>query len=56
MSIKMKKEELELISNKDIAAMILEDSKRTLNTADIFKKIIKLLEDNGYEITKKLDK
>ena len=44
MSIKMKKEELELISNKDIAAMILEDSKRTLNTADIFKKIIKLLE------------
>ena len=32
MSIKMKKEELELISNKDIAAMILEDStKRLLN-------------------------
>ena len=44
MSIKMKKEELELISNKDIAAMILEDSKRTLNTADIFKKIINILE------------
>lgn len=44
MSIKMKKEELELISNKDIAAMILEDSKRNLNTADLFKKIIKLLE------------
>ena len=44
MSIKMKKEELELISNKDIAAMILEDSKRNLNTAKLFKKIIKLLE------------
>ncbi len=44
MSIKMKKEELELISNKDIAAMILEDSKRNLNTAELFKKIIKLLE------------
>ena len=41
---KMKKEELELISNKDIAAMILEDSKRNLNTAELFKKIIKLLE------------
>ena len=44
MIIKMKKEELELISNKDIAAMILEDSKRNLNTAELFKKIIKLLE------------
>ena len=44
MSNKMKKEDLELISNKDIAAMILEDSKRNLNTAELFKKIIKLLE------------
>ncbi len=40
----MKKEELELLSNKDIAYMILEESKRKLNTADIFTKIIKLLE------------
>ena len=44
MSLKMKKEELELLSNKDIAALILGDSKRTLNTADLYKKIIKLLE------------
>jgi DNA-directed RNA polymerase subunit delta len=45
MSIKsMKKEELELLSNKDIAYMILEESKRKLNTADLFNKIIKLLE------------
>ncbi len=44
MSLKMKKEELELLSNKDIAEMILENSKRTLNTADLFKKIMKLLE------------
>lgn len=44
MSLKMKKEELELLSNKDIAELILENSKRTLNTADLFKKIIKLLE------------
>lgn len=44
MSIKsMKKDELELMSNKDIAYMILEESKRKLNTADLFKKIIKLL-------------
>jgi len=41
---KMKKEELELMSNKDIAYMIMEESKRKLNTADLFKKIIKLLD------------
>ena len=44
MSLKMKKDELELLSNKDIAALILEDSNKTFNTADLFKKIIKLLE------------
>lgn len=45
MSLKsMKKEELELLSNKDIAYMILEESKRKLNTADLFKKILKLLD------------
>ena len=44
MSLKMKKEELELLSNKDIAELILQNSKRTLNTADLFKKIIKLLD------------
>lgn len=44
MALKMKKEELEQLSNKDIAELIIENSKRTLNTADLFKKIIKLLE------------
>ena len=44
MALKMKKEELELLSNKDIAELILTESKRKLNTADLFKKIIKLLE------------
>ena len=45
MSLKtMKKDELELMSNKDIAYLILEESKRKLNTADLFKKLIKLLE------------
>ena len=40
----MKKEDLELLSNKDIAYMILEESKRKLNTADLFTKIMKLLD------------
>ena len=44
MSLKMKKDELELLSYKDIAALILEDGKKPFNTADLFKKIIKLLE------------
>lgn len=44
MSLKLTKDELELLSNKDIAALILEDSNKSFNTADLFKKIIKLLE------------
>ena len=45
MSLKSKKkEELELLSNKDIAYMILEESKNKLNTASLYKKIIKLLD------------
>ena len=44
MSLKgIKKDELETMSNKDIACLILEESKRKLNTADLFKKIMKLL-------------
>ncbi len=41
---KMTKDELELMSNKDITYYILEGSKKTINTADLYKKIIKLLE------------
>ncbi len=41
---KMSKDELELLSNKDITYYLLEDSKKSINTADLFKKIIKLLE------------
>ena len=45
MSLKnMKKEELELLSHKDITNLILEESKKTLNTASLFQKIIKLLD------------
>ena len=41
---KMKKEDLELLSNKDITNLILEESKKSINTANLFKKIIELLE------------
>ncbi len=41
---KMTKEELELLSNKDITNLILEENKKSLNTADLFKKIIELLD------------
>lgn len=45
MSIKkMSKEELELLSNKDITNLLLEESKKPLNTAELFNKIIELLE------------
>jgi len=40
---KLKKEDLELLSNKDITNLILEE-KGPQNTADLFKEIIKLLE------------
>lgn len=41
---KMPKEELELLSNKDITYHLLENSKKSINTGDLFKEIIKLLE------------
>lgn len=40
---KMPKEELELLSNKDITFYLLDNSKKSINTADLFKEIIKLL-------------
>lgn len=40
---KMSKDELELLSHKDITNLLLEE-KGKQNTADLFKKIIKLLE------------
>ena len=41
---KMTKEDLELLSNKDITNLILEESKKSINTANLFKRIIELLE------------
>ena len=40
----IEKEELALLSYKDITNLILEESKRTVSTANLFKKIIKLLD------------
>ncbi len=41
---KMPKDELESLSNKDITFYLLEQSKKSINTADLFNEIIKLLE------------
>ena len=43
---KMKKEDLELLSYTTIAKMFLEENKVTMNTADLFKEVCKLLELN----------
>lgn len=51
---KMKKEELELLSNKDITFYLLENSKKTINTADLFTEIIELLELPKSEFDKKI--
>ncbi len=41
---KMKKEELELLSNKDISELILERNNKSMPTAELFKEVIKVLE------------
>ena len=41
---KMPKDELELLSNKDITFYLLEQSKKSINTKDLFTEIIELLE------------
>ena len=41
---KMTKDELELMSNKDITYLLLEESSKPINTLNLFKKIAKLLE------------
>lgn len=44
MKIKLKKEELEVLTYTDIAEIILSNSKKPLKTADLFKEICNLLE------------
>lgn len=50
---KMKKEELELLSYKDITAMLLEE-KGPMKTLDLFNKIAKLLELSQATVEKKI--
>ena len=44
MKIKLKKEELEVLTYTDIAEIILSNSKKPLKTADLFKNVCDLLE------------
>ena len=45
----MTKEELETLSYADVAFLILKENKKSMNTADLFKKICELLEYDSSE-------
>ena len=51
---KMTKDELELLSYTDIAKIYLEENKTTLNTAELFKEVCKLLELSEGEYQEKI--
>ena len=51
---KIPKNELELLSYTEIAKMYLEEHKKTMNTADLFKKVCSLLELSESEYTEKI--
>lgn len=51
---KMNKEEIELLSYTSIAKMYLEETGKTLNTADLFKEICNLLELSNAEYQDKI--
>lgn len=51
---KMSKEELELLSYTDIAKLYLEENKKTMNTADLFKQVCSLLELSDKEYQDKI--
>ncbi len=48
---KLSKEELELLSYAKIAEMYLKENKKTMNTADLFREVCRLLglDDNEYQ-------
>ena len=50
----MKKEELEVLSYTDLTEMILNETKKSMNTAKIFKKICELLELGEEEYANKI--
>ena len=55
MSLKtMKKEDLELMSYSEIAALILEESKKSMKIVDVFKKVCSLLEMSDAEFERKI--
>lgn len=51
---KMSKEELEQYSSTDLAAMILKEEKKSLNTPTIFRKICDLLELSDEQYASKI--
>lgn len=51
---KMTKENLELLSYTKIAEMYLKENKKTMNTADLFKKVCNLLELSNEEYQEKI--
>ena len=51
---KIPKEELELLSYTKIAKMYLEENKKTMNTAELFKEICNLLELSDQEYQNKI--
>ena len=51
---KMSKEEIELLSYTDIAKLYLEENKKTLNTAELFREICNLLSLSEREYSDKI--
>lgn len=51
---KMSKDELELYSYTDLAAIILKEEKKSLTTPEIFKKICKLLDMSDEDYANKI--
>ena len=51
---KIPKNELELLSYTEIAKMYLEEHKKTINTADLFKEVCSLLDLSEAEYTDKI--
>lgn len=50
----MSKEEIELLSYTKIAEMYLKENKKTMNTAELFKEVCKLLELDEREYEEKI--
>ena len=51
---KMTKEEIELLSYTEIAKLYLEENKKTLNTAELFKEVCNLLSLSESEYSEKI--